>query len=112
MLREGVWLSAGKAQVENARIIKLGRQQSTIELVLGQGLNRQIRRMLAKAGVKVKRLVRTGIGPIKLGRLRSGALRPLTRTELHLLFVAAGLEQARAKDKPVVKRLRRKKNAR
>ena len=54
-------------------------------MVLDEGRNREIRRVLARLGHKVLRLVRIAIGPIRLGELPSGAYRPLARRELEAL---------------------------
>jgi len=52
--------------------------------VLDEGKNRQIRRMLAALDIEVLRLVRIGIGPLRLGDLPKGAVRPLTAKEKSL----------------------------
>jgi 23S rRNA pseudouridine2605 synthase len=57
--------------------------------VLSEGKNREIRRMLARLHHKVMRLKRTAIGPIDLGRLRSGKARPLKTEEVARLRRAA-----------------------
>lgn len=54
-------------------------------LVLGEGRKRQVRRMLAAVGYPVRRLVRTAIGPLGLGRLQTGAVRTLTPEEIRAL---------------------------
>jgi pseudouridine synthase len=55
------------------------------EVVLGEGRKRQIRRMITWAGPKVLRLLRVAMGPLKLGALKSGAWRRLTRDEVDQL---------------------------
>ncbi len=57
-----------------------------IELELAEGRNREVRRMFETLGFIVKRLVRTQIGPIKLGQLKSGRWRALTETEIKTLL--------------------------
>ena len=52
-----------------------------LEIVLDEGKNRQIRRMLAALGVDVLRLVRVAIGPLQLGKLAKGTYRRLTGEE-------------------------------
>lgn len=81
-LLRGVWLSEG--HVHAHRVKKLGSQgESTwLEIVLTEGKNREIRRMLARLGHKVLELKRQSIGPLWLGHLRSGKCRPLTFQEL------------------------------
>ena len=54
-------------------------------MVLTEGQNREIRRLLAKVGHKVLRLVRTAVGPVRLGKLPAGAARRLSPDELDAL---------------------------
>ncbi len=62
-----------------------------LEMILHQGLNRQIRRMCRDTGLTVLRLIRTAQGPVDLGDLPSGGIRPLTADELRWLRAAVGL---------------------
>jgi 23S rRNA pseudouridine2605 synthase len=92
LLRRGMRLAEGFAHVKHVRI-KTRRKQSTIlEMVLDEGRNREIRRLLAKLGHKVQRLTRVAVGPVRLGELPAGAVRPLTRQEVRALeqAIAAG----------------------
>jgi 23S rRNA pseudouridine2605 synthase len=81
----GVRLSEGTARA--IRVNKLGNRGSAtlLEIVLAEGKNREIRRMLAKLGHKVMTLRRVAIGPIKLDRLKRGKCRKLHREEIHFL---------------------------
>lgn len=90
-LREGVELEDGPAQVDTARVISRVAGRSIVELVLHQGRNRIVRRLLAEVGHPVRRLTRTRFGPVDLTGLTSGALRDLTRDELGSLLDAAQL---------------------
>ena len=91
-LSEGIWLSEGKARVKRSRIVGMQGEATIIELVLAEGKNREIRRMLAKLGHKVMSLTRVAIGPIILKGLLVGEYRPLSRTEIDMLHkVAAGI---------------------
>ncbi|MBN1269231.1 MAG: rRNA pseudouridine synthase [Kiritimatiellae bacterium] len=63
------------------------------EVVLAEGRNRQIRRMFEAVGLRVRRLKRTAIGPLSLGRLARGAWRELTAAEVAALRKAAGDER-------------------
>lgn len=64
-----------------ARLLRAGEKNCWLEIVLDEGKNRHIRRMLAALGVEVLRLVRVAIGPLRLGTLPKGAYRPLTADE-------------------------------
>jgi len=63
------------------RLLRSGQKNCWLEIVLDEGKNRQIRRMLAALEVEVLRLVRVAIGPLQLGKLAKGAHRPLTAEE-------------------------------
>jgi len=76
MCEDGELLKAKRA----ARI-RAGEKNSWIEIVLDEGKNRQIRRMLEARGVEVLRLIRVAIGPLELGRLEKGQARELTAEE-------------------------------
>jgi 23S rRNA pseudouridine2605 synthase len=67
------------------KIIRAGQKNSWVELVLDEGKNRHIRRMLAALGIEVLRLIRIAIGPLNLGDLPKGAFRPLTIAEARAL---------------------------
>jgi 23S rRNA pseudouridine2605 synthase len=85
----GVYLAEGLARAEKAAIKSHHKNSTLLEMVLTEGQNREIRRLLAKMGHKVLRLVRTAIGPVRLGKLPPGAARALTRQELDALRRAA-----------------------
>lgn len=65
-----------------------------LEMILHQGLNRQIRRMCRDTGLTILRLVRVAQGPLRLGDLPSGRIRPLAPEELRALHAATGLSRA------------------
>lgn len=71
--------------VKSAQILRGGKRNSWIEVILDEGKNRHIRRMHAQLGVEVLRLVRVAIGPLPLGQLPKGGVRPLTRVEKQAL---------------------------
>jgi 23S rRNA pseudouridine2605 synthase len=81
-LLEGVTLDDGPVTVSKARVVTSARGKSIVELVIHEGRNRIVRRLLDHAGHPVRRLTRTAIGPVTLGQLRSGELRDLTLDEL------------------------------
>lgn len=74
---------------EVERLGKAPRGGTRLRIVLHEGLNRQIRRMLAAHGHEVRRLVRTRVGPVALGELPAGATRALTDDETAALLGAA-----------------------
>ena len=85
-LREGVYLAEGFAKVANV-VIKGRHKQSTIlEMTLTEGMNREIRRLLARIGHKVLTLIRVAVGPVKLGKMIPGEWRKLTQSEVERLY--------------------------
>ncbi len=84
-LRKGIWMTEGKARIENVKIIKRGPKYSYLEITLREGRNRQIRRMLARIGHPVKELTRTHIGRLSLRGLGVKHFRPLTAAEVRSL---------------------------
>ncbi len=90
-LREGVELEDGIVRVDSFRLVDSHVNRVLLEVVLHEGRKHVVRRLLAAVGHPVQRLVRTAVGPVKLGDQRSAKLRPLTSTELAALFEAVGL---------------------
>ena len=94
-LLEGVELEDGPVTVTRARIISVSGRgrgaKSIVELVIHEGRNRIVRRLLEQLGHPVRRLTRTAIGPVQLEGLASGALRDLTLDELGELLDNAQL---------------------
>lgn len=81
-LMQGVQTDAGDfLKAKSARLLRSGQKNSWIEIVLDEGKNRHIRRMLEHFGVEVLRLVRTAIGPLQLGELTKGSSRALALEE-------------------------------
>jgi 23S rRNA pseudouridine2605 synthase len=68
-------------KARRATLLRSGQKNSWLEIILDEGKNRQIRRMLAARNVEVLRLIRVAIGPLHLGKLAKGAHRPLTHEE-------------------------------
>jgi 23S rRNA pseudouridine2605 synthase len=90
-LREGVTLEDGPVEVSAARVVSTTADRSIVELVIHEGRNRIVRRLLDEVGHPVRRLTRTAIGPVLLRGLRSGELRELTLDELGVLLDATAL---------------------
>ena len=84
-LKTGVWLSEGKTGRTSVKILKRGHKESLIEITIWQGLNRQVRRMLAKVGLPVKSLTRTRLGKLNARGLGVGKFRTLTKSEISYL---------------------------
>lgn len=94
-LQRGVEIPKGDVlKAKRATLLRAGQKHSWIEIVLDEGKNRQIRRMLDALGVEVLRLIRVSIGPLRLGDLPKGnhrALRPEEKLALDgALHRAAG----------------------
>ncbi len=68
-----------------AVLLRSGQKNSWLEIILDEGKNRQIRRMLAARNIEVLRLIRIAIGPVQLGKLAKGTHRPLTPDEKNAL---------------------------
>jgi 23S rRNA pseudouridine2605 synthase len=90
-LREGIELEDGVATVDSFKVVDARPGKALIEIVLHDGRNRIVRRLLEEAGHPVLQLVRTQIGPIRLGDLRTGRTRVLGKAEVASLMTGAGL---------------------
>ncbi len=91
VLRAGIELDDGMAKADTARILQKLPDRTLIELVIHEGRNRIVRRMLAAIEHPVTDLVRTRIGPVHLGQQRPGIIRAITGPELHSLYTSVGL---------------------
>jgi 23S rRNA pseudouridine2605 synthase len=85
-LLSGITLEDGPARADAFRVVQSSGSRVIVELVLHEGRNHIVRRMLAEVGHPVQELVRTAIGPVRLAGQRSGSVRELTREELAELY--------------------------
>lgn len=100
-LKAGVRLLPENKLARMSEIRPLSSDNRRLQVTLITGYNRQIRRSLAALGYSVRTLERLAFGPIPLGDLPSGQLRPLTAAEIRqLLEPADALEPKAAKPKP------------
>lgn len=90
-LLAGVELEDGPVTVTRARLMTSSTEKTMVELVIHEGRNRIVRRLLEEVGHPVRRLTRTAIGPVRLGELRPGAMRELSVSELGSLLDSAQL---------------------
>lgn len=84
-LKRGMHLAEGFAQVVHVRFKARRKNGAILEMVLDEGRNREVRRLLAKVGHRVQRLTRVAIGPIRLGDMPAGAVRKLSPAEIKQL---------------------------
>lgn len=84
-LRKGVDIGGFVTSPAKVRLVKQMPRHAVVEISIREGKNRQVRKMFAAAGNKVQELHRTAIGEIRLGRLKEGHYRKLTREEIAYL---------------------------
>jgi 23S rRNA pseudouridine2605 synthase len=85
-LRRGITLSDGPTKPATVSKLADTNSKSTLEITITEGRNRQVRRMIEAIGSKVRKLVRTAIGPVRIEKLEIGRFRELTKQEISLLF--------------------------
>lgn len=93
-LRSGVVLNDGPTQPAQVQRVRDSAKYSFIEITIHEGRNRQVRRMLEAVGSKVLKLVRIGIGELRIGELPIGHYRELTPAEVALLAKGTGVQRA------------------
>jgi 23S rRNA pseudouridine2605 synthase len=90
-LTSGIELEDGPARADSFRVVQSIPGQVMVEIVLHEGRNHIVRRMLAAVGHPVLTLVRTRVGPIALGQQRPGTVRVLSGPEARALYTEVGL---------------------
>ena len=90
-LATGIQLEDGVATADKFRVLDRAGSRALVEITLHEGRKHIVRRMLAEAGHPVSRLVRTQLGPVRLGSLQPGRSRELTTAEIGELYHAVGL---------------------
>ncbi len=90
-LSSGIMLDDGIAAADRFRVVEQAGGRALVEVTLHEGRKHIVRRLLAEAGHPVRRLVRTSVGPVRLGSLRPGTVRPLATGEIGELYFAVGL---------------------
>lgn len=88
-LRAGVMLDDGTAKVDSYKLVDTAGRRALVEVSLHEGRKHVVRRMFDEVGHPVQRLVRTAVGPVRLGQLRPGRTRRLTRAEVTALYTQA-----------------------
>jgi len=85
-LKKGVWLSEGKTAGAFVKVLKRNHLETILEVVINQGLNRQIRRSFARVGFKVKSLKRVKIGNLSIKGIPIGSYKVLTESQIKRLL--------------------------
>lgn len=98
-LVRGVLVGHEMLQAKQARVLRGGEKNTWLEIVLDEGKNRQIRRMLEHLGIAVLRLIRVAIGPVILGQLAKSRSRTLTAAEKSSLDRALELSRGAGESK-------------
>jgi 23S rRNA pseudouridine2605 synthase len=89
-LRHGITLEDGPVRPTSVKIVSSAGERTLIKITLQEGRNRIVRRTMEAVGHPVRRLSRIGIGPVRLGNLKLGEYRELTREELGGLLDLTG----------------------
>ncbi|GAA1752774.1 pseudouridine synthase [Kocuria aegyptia] len=90
-MKAGIELEDGIASVDSFRLVDSTPGHLLVEVVLHSGRNRIVRRLFDAVGHPVEKLVRTEVGPIRIGDQRQGTVRRLSRTEVGHLLASVGM---------------------
>ncbi len=94
-LAEGVVIDGRKTAPAEVRVLTKEPGRVVMEVIIREGRNRQVRKMCEAVGLEVARLKRTAEGPLKLGMLKPGAVRELTKEELKAIRAAVKKPQGK-----------------
>jgi 23S rRNA pseudouridine2605 synthase len=98
-LRKGIRLEDGVTAPAKVRIVEKLKKNAWVEIELHEGRYREVRRMFEALGYFVEKLIRVRVGPVRLGTLALGEVRPLAQSEVEALKEAVGLSAPRAQKK-------------
>jgi 23S rRNA pseudouridine2605 synthase len=91
LIRKGVRLEDGVTAPARVRVVEKLKRNAWVEIEIHEGRNREVRRLFGALGYYVEKLIRIRVGPVSLGSLAPGVLRPLSRLEIKTLKQAVGL---------------------
>jgi 23S rRNA pseudouridine2605 synthase len=91
-LRRGVMLEDGLARAVRAQVLRSVSNGAVVRIILLEGRQREVRRMMAALGCMVEQLIRVRVGPLSLGDLKPGEHRELRPREVQALRECVGLE--------------------
>src|SRR5574341_954575 len=97
-LRHGIRIEDGMTAPARARVVERLKTNAWVEIEVQEGRKREVRRMFEALGYFVEKLIRIRVGPVELGPLPIGELRPLRQNEIEALKKAVGLLSARQPD--------------
>jgi 23S rRNA pseudouridine2605 synthase len=95
-LVEGVELDDGPAKARSVRELGASGDRTLVEIVLAEGRKREVRRMFTAVGLPLERLARVRVGPLSLGDIAPGKVRPLNAAEVRALYRAVRLHDVPA----------------
>jgi 23S rRNA pseudouridine2605 synthase len=90
-MRKGVWLAEGRTGKVNVKVLRRSRERALLGMTLQEGKRREIRRICARFGHEVRRLIRVKVGPVDLEDLPTGRTRVLTKDEIESLRKSANV---------------------
>ena len=85
-LRKGVDIGGYVTAPARVELVKQGANSAVVEIKISEGKNRQVRKMFKAIGCRVTELERTAVGGVRLGHLKQGHIRKMTRAEIEMLL--------------------------